>query len=56
MDNNKDESKEQMEQPANQIVTLTGTRLPQDVLAHTSTTLTLPPTVPQALKIQEQNN
>ena len=56
IDNNKDESKEQMEQPANQIVTLTGTRVPQDVLAHASTTLRLPQTVPQALKIQEQNN
>ena len=35
---------------------LTGTRVPQDVLAHTSTTLRLPQTVPQALQIQEQNN
>ena len=29
IDNNKDESKEQTEQPANQIITLTGTRVPQ---------------------------
>ena len=56
VDNNKDESKEQAEQPANQIVTLTGTRVPQDVLAHASTSLRLPQTVPQALKIQEQYN
>ena len=37
-------------------MTLTGTRVPQDVIAHTSTTLRLPQTVPQALQIQEQNN
>ena len=30
-------------------MTLTGTRVPQDVLAHTSTTLRQPQTVPQAL-------
>ena len=54
IDNNKDEGKEQTEQPDNQIMTLTGTRVPQDVLAHASTTLRLHQTVPQALKIQEQ--
>ena len=37
-------------------MTLTGTRVPQDVLAHASTTLRLLHTIPQALKIQEQNN
>ena len=36
-------------------MTLTGTRVPQDVLAHASTTLRPPQTVPQALQIQEQN-
>ena len=56
IDNNKAKSKEQTEQPANHIMTLAGTRVPQDVLAHASTTLRLPQTVPQALKIQEQNN
>ena len=56
IDDNKVQSKEQTKQPANQIVTLTGTRVPQDVLAHASTTLRLPQTVPQALQIQEQNN
>ena len=56
IDNNKPECKEQTEQPANHVMTLTGTRVPQDVIAHTSTTLRLPQTVPQALQIQEQNN
>ena len=56
IDNNIDESKEQTEQPTNHVMTLAGTRVPQDVLAHASTTLRLPQTVPQALKIQEQNN
>ena len=43
-------------------MTLTGTRVPQDVLAHASTTLRwgslkpTPHTIPQALIIQEQNN
>ena len=35
-------------------MTLTGTRVPQDVLAHTSTTLRQPQTVPQAWGIQLQ--
>ena len=30
-------------------MTLTGTRVPQDMLAHTNTTLRQPQTVPQAL-------
>ena len=37
-------------------MTLTGTRVPQDVLAHASTTLRPPQTVFQALQIQEKNN
>ena len=37
-------------------MTLTGTQVPQDVLAHASMTLRPPQTVPQALQIQEQNN
>ena len=36
-------------------MTLTGTRVPQDVLADASTTLRLPQTMPQTLKIQKQN-
>ena len=56
IDNNKAQRNEQTNQPANQIITLTGTRVPQDVLAHASTTLRPPQTVPQALQIQEQNN
>ena len=35
-------------------MTLMGTRVPQDVLAHTSTTLRQPQTVLQALQIQTQ--
>ena len=46
---NKDEDRKQMEQPDNHIMTLAGTRVPQDVLAQTSTTLRQPQTVPQAL-------
>ena len=34
---------------------MTGTRVPQDVLADGSTTMRLPQTVPQALKTQKQN-
>ena len=55
IDNNKDKSKEQTEQPANQIVTLTGTRVPQDILMDTSTSLRLPQTIPQVQKTQKQN-
>ena len=55
IDNNKPECKQQTEQPTNHIMTLTGIRVPQDVLAHTSTTLRPPQTVPHALQIQEQN-
>ena len=54
IDNNKDESKEQTEQPANQIITLTGTRVPQDVLMHASTSLRLPETILQVHKTQKQ--
>ena len=42
-----------MTQPANQFINSTGTRV-QDVLAHASTTLRIPHTMPQALQIQEQ--
>ena len=42
-------------QPTDQPTTLTGTRVPQDVLADTSTNLRLPQTMPQTLKIQKQN-
>ena len=44
-----------MNQPANQFINSTGTRVPQDMLAHASTTLRIPHTMPQALQIQEQN-
>ena len=53
IDDNKDESKEQTEQPTNQIITLTGTRVPQDILMDTSTSLRLPQTMPQVLKTLE---
>ena len=43
IDHNKDEDKEQTEQPAKHVMTLTGTRVPQDVLAHTSTTFETAP-------------
>ena len=43
-----------MNQPANQFINSTGTRVLQDVLAHASTTLRIPHTMPQALQIQEQ--
>ena len=50
-----DKSKEQTEQPTEQATTLTGTRVPQDILTDTSTTLRLPQTMPQVLRIQKQN-
>ena len=46
---------EQTEQPTEEIITLTGTRISQDVLTDTSTTLRLPQTMPQVLRIQKQN-
>ena len=55
VDNNNDENMEQTDQPTDQPTTLTGTRVAQDVLADGSTTMRLPQTVPQALKIQKQN-
>ena len=50
-----DQSKEQTEQPTEQVITLTGTKVPQDILTDTSTTLRLPQTIPQVLRIQKQN-
>ena len=55
VDDNKDEKMDQTDQPTEQPTTLTGTRVPQDVLADTSTTLRLPQTMPQVLKIHKQN-
>ena len=55
IDDNKAQNNKHMNQPANQIINLTGTRVPQDMLAHASTTLRIPQTMPQALQIQEQN-
>ena len=43
------------DQPTEQPTTLTGTRVPQDVLADASTTLRLPQTMPEVLKIHKQN-
>ena len=54
VDDNKDEKMDQTEQPTEQAITLTGTRVPQDVLMNTSTTLRLHQTMPQVLKIQKQ--
>ena len=45
----------QTDQPTDQPTTFTGTRVPQDILADPSTTMRLPQTVPQVLKIQKQN-
>ena len=47
---------EQTDQPTENPTTLTGRRVPQHVLADTSTTLRLPQTMPQVLKIQKQND
>ena len=41
---------EQTDQPTDQPPTLTGIRVPQDVLSDASTTLRLPQTLPQVLK------
>ena len=51
---NNDKNKGQTDQSTDQPMTLTGTRVLQDVLADTSTTLRLPQTMPQVLKIQKQ--
>ena len=50
-----DKNKGQTDKPTNQPTTLTGTKVPQDVLADSSTTMRLPQTVPQTLRIQKQN-
>ena len=55
IDDNMDKIKEQTEQPTEQTTTLTGTRVLQDILTDTSTTLRLPQTMPQVLRIQKQN-
>ena len=55
MNDKNNEDKGQTDQPTDQTI-VTGTRVPQDVLADASTTMRLPQTVPQALKIQEQSN
>ena len=46
---------EQTDQPTENPTTLTGTRVLQDVLADTSTTLRLSQIMHQVLKIQKQN-
>ena len=45
---------DQTEQPTENSTTSTGTTVPQDILTNTSTTLKLPQTMPQVLKIQKQ--
>ena len=45
---------EQTDQPTENPTTLTGKRVPQDILSDTSTTLRLPQTMPQVLKIQNR--
>ena len=55
VDDNNDKNMGQTDQPTDQPTTLTGTRVPQDMLADASTTMRLPQTVPQALKTQKQN-
>ena len=52
IDDNKVQNNKQTNQPANLFINSMGTRVPQDVLAHTSTTLRQPQTVLQALQIQ----
>ena len=47
--------REKTDQPTENPTTLTGTRVPQDILMDTSTTLRLPQTMPQVLRIQKQN-
>ena len=42
IDQNKDEDRKRTQKPDNHVMTLTGTRVPQDVLAHSSTTLRQP--------------
>ena len=55
VNDNNDENKGKTEQPTENPTTLTGTRVPQDVLTDASTTLRLPQTMPQLLRIQKQN-
>ena len=47
---------ERTDQPTENPTTLTGRRVPQHVLADTNTTLRLPQTMTQVLKIQKQND
>ena len=55
VDDNKDEKMDQTDQLTIQPpTTLTGTRVPQDILMDTSTTLRLLQTMPQVLRIQKQ--
>ena len=55
VDDNNDENKGQTDQPTKNSTTITGTRVLQDLLADTRTTLRLPQTMPRTLKIQKQN-
>ena len=54
-DDSDNENPKQTDQPTDQPTTLAGTRVPQDMLADAITTMRLPQTVPQVLKIQKQN-
>ena len=55
VDDTNDKNIEQTEKPIDQPITLTGTRVPQDIQVDTNTTVRLPQTVPQALKKHKQN-
>ena len=54
-DSSDDENPKQTDQLTYQPTTLTGTTVPQDILADTNTTMRLPQMVPQALKGPKQN-
>ena len=53
-DDSNDKNPKQTDQLNDQPTTLTGTRIPQDILADANTTIRLPKTVPQALKGQNK--
>ena len=54
IDQYKDEDRKRKEQPDYHVMNLTGTRVPQDMLAHSSTTLRQTQTEPQVFRIQTQ--
>ena len=54
IDENKAQNNKQMNQPANQFINSTGTRVPQDMLAHASTTLRIPTQCPRHCKFKNK--